>query len=162
MAFLLHSSEFAPPGIGAQQVGESLTHHSRQRLDWCFMIADRSQASHESTEILVPFSDPRSIFRTPRTTWRRSVHPFVTQRMCPASADLSRPSSASGVHLKPEIIVRRVLGNDANGNVFIQVAIASKISGDGAVLSSMDERFRCGDLIWILIAERKHGSELSG
>lgn len=110
MAFLLHSSEFAPPGIGAQQVGESLTHHSRQRLDWCFMIADRSQASHESTEILVPFSDPRSIFRTPRTTWRRSVHPFVTQRMCPASADLSRPSSASGVHLKPEIIVRRVLG----------------------------------------------------
>jgi hypothetical protein len=49
----------------------------------------------------------------------------------------------------------RVSGRDVSGKLFAQVAVASSISGGGALLSGMARKVRSGDLIWIEYQDRK-------
>src|SRR6266700_741782 len=49
----------------------------------------------------------------------------------------------------------RISGRDASGKLFAQSAVASSISGGGALLSRMAPKVRLGDLIWIEYQDRK-------
>ena len=49
----------------------------------------------------------------------------------------------------------RISGRDASGKLFAQSAVASSISGGGALLSGMAREVRSGDLIWIEYQDRK-------
>ena len=49
----------------------------------------------------------------------------------------------------------RISGRDASGKLFAQRAVASSISGGGALLSGMARKVRSGDLIWIEYQDRK-------
>ena len=49
----------------------------------------------------------------------------------------------------------RISGRDASGKLFAQSAVASSISGGGALLSGMARKVRSGDLIWIEYQDRK-------
>jgi hypothetical protein len=49
----------------------------------------------------------------------------------------------------------RITGRDVRGNPFAQSAVASGISGGGALLSGLTREVRPGDLIWIEYRNRK-------
>ena len=49
----------------------------------------------------------------------------------------------------------RISGRDASGKSFAQSAVASSISGGGALVSGMARKVRSGDLIWIEYQDRK-------
>jgi len=49
----------------------------------------------------------------------------------------------------------RIFGRDVSGKLFAQSAVASGISGGGALLSGMAWKVRAGDLIWIEYQDRK-------
>jgi len=49
----------------------------------------------------------------------------------------------------------RISGRDASGNLFAQGAVASSISGSGALLSGVARKVRAGDLIAIEYQDRK-------
>src|SRR6266404_9245233 len=49
----------------------------------------------------------------------------------------------------------RIFGRDTSGKLFAQSAVASSISGGGALLSGMARKVRSGDLIWIEYQDRK-------
>ena len=52
-------------------------------------------------------------------------------------------------------IAVRISGRDASGKLFAQSAVASSISGGGALLSGMARKVRSGDLIWDRIPGQK-------
>ena len=52
-------------------------------------------------------------------------------------------------------IAVRISGRDESGEPFAQSAIASSISGRGALLSGMNRQMRTGDLVWVQYEERK-------
>jgi PilZ domain len=52
-------------------------------------------------------------------------------------------------------IAVRISGRDVSGEPFAQSAVASSISGGGALLSGMERQVRTGDLVWVEYEERK-------
>jgi hypothetical protein len=52
-------------------------------------------------------------------------------------------------------IAVRISGRDVSGEPFAQSAVASSISGGGALLSGMEWQVRTGDLVWVEYEERK-------
>ena len=52
-------------------------------------------------------------------------------------------------------IAVRISGRDISGDLFAQSAVASCISGGGALLSGMERKLRTGDLVWVEYEERK-------
>jgi hypothetical protein len=52
-------------------------------------------------------------------------------------------------------IAVRISGRAVSGKPFAQSAVASSISGGGALLSGMERQVRTGDLVWVEYEERK-------
>ena len=52
-------------------------------------------------------------------------------------------------------IAVRISGRDTSGDLFAQSAVASSISGGGALLSGIERKVRTGDLVWVQYEERK-------
>ena len=52
-------------------------------------------------------------------------------------------------------IAVRISGRDVSGEPFAQSAVASSISGGGALLSGMERQVRTGDLVWVEYEDRK-------
>jgi hypothetical protein len=87
----------------------------------------------------------------------------ASNRPLPALKDRVRLSQASTTVMlerrqesrKQLDIAVRISGRDVSGEPFAQSAVASSISGRGALLSGMERQVRTGDLVWVEYEERR-------